>query len=92
MNSNRNKPAWEKWEGELPIIDNLDNEPTKAKNYLVKILSIVEAGKDFTDLIPDAGPIPVGSLVKVVVQLMSTGKVSFVYFSPTDRSIWIFCP
>jgi hypothetical protein len=80
MSSRRDndKPVWELWEGELPTIDQLSNDKdsNKAKQCLIKVLSMFENAKDLTDAIPDVGPIPVGSLAKTVIQLMGAGKAS----------------
>ena len=76
--SNKDKPVWELWEGELPTVDQLldDKNKHKAKQCLIKVLSMFESAEDFADMIPDAGPIPVGSLAKTVIQLMGAGKAS----------------
>jgi hypothetical protein len=79
--SPKDKPVWELWEGDLPIVDQLsdDKDKHKAKQCLIRVLSMFEHGKDLTDMIPDAGPIPVGSLARTVIQLMGAGKASNIY-------------
>jgi hypothetical protein len=83
MNRSGHEKPWETWElgVDIPSVESLERELAdvpKWKNVLVKIMDAIESGKDYADLIPDAGVVPVGSMVKALIQLMSLAKVCFL--------------
>ena len=76
--SSKNKPDLESWEAELPTVDQLsdDKDSNKAKQCLIKVLSMFEKAEGLAEAIPDCGPIPAGTLAKTAIQLMGAGKAS----------------